>query len=139
MTNHEIALVKKSWSILQKIDPAIVADVFYSKLFSDKPALRRMFPARMDQQYRKLIDMLSVIIARLDRLEELTADMEAMARRHVGYGVKEQHYKLVGTALLWTLQKGLGADWNAELHDAWISCYNKLSGVMINASQKETL
>jgi hypothetical protein len=26
------------------------------------------------------------------------------------------------------LQKGLGADWNAELHEAWISCYNKLSG-----------
>jgi nitric oxide dioxygenase len=56
---------------MQKIDPAIVADVFYSKLFSDKPALRRMFPTKMDQQYRKLIDMLSAIIARLDRLEEL--------------------------------------------------------------------
>ena len=139
MTNQEIALVKKSWSIMQKIDPAIVADVFYSKLFSDKPALRRMFPSKMDQQYRKLIDMLNAIIARLDRLEELKEDIEAMGRRHVGYGVKEQHYKLVGTALLWTLQKGLGADWNAELHEAWISCYNKLSGVMINASQKEPI
>jgi hemoglobin-like flavoprotein len=29
--------------------------------------------------------------------------------RHTGYGVKPDHYRLVGNALLWTLEKGLGS------------------------------
>jgi hypothetical protein len=32
----------------------------------------------------------------------------ALAKRHVGYGAKAEHYPVVGAALLWTLEKGLG-------------------------------
>ena len=108
MTAAQIKLVKKTWRDLRGINPATVADLFYSKLFADKPALRKMFPANMEQQYRKLIDMLNSIVMRLDKPGELTEDIAAMARRHVDYGVKPAHYKLVGSALLWTLQKALG-------------------------------
>lgn len=58
--------------------------------------------------------MIKIVIARLDRLDGLTAEIEAMAIRHTGYGVKESHYTIVGTALLWTLQKKLGKDWTEE-------------------------
>jgi len=40
----------------------------------------------------------------------------------------------VGTALLWTLQQGLGKDWDEEVKGAWASCFNILSTTMINAS-----
>ena len=33
--------------VIQKNDAAIVADVFYSKLFTDQPGLRKMFPVTM--------------------------------------------------------------------------------------------
>jgi hemoglobin-like flavoprotein len=78
--------------------------------------------------------MLSVIVGRLDNLEELTEEIKQLAIRHVQYGVKEQHYKAVGAALLWTLQQGLGKDWDEEVKEAWASCFNILSSTMINAS-----
>ncbi len=136
MTPKQIRIVKQSWSILQKIDPVIVADVFYTKLFHDKPPLRKMFPEKMEDQYKKLIDMISVIIGRLDRLDELTQDIEDMAKRHTGYGVKDQHYTLVGNALLWTLAKGLGNDWTDEMKDAWIECYTTLTNIMVRSAKK---
>ncbi len=68
MTEEQITLVKNSWKIFGNIDPAIVADVFYTKLFFDNPRLRRMFPKYMNLQYKKLIDMLTSIITRLDNL-----------------------------------------------------------------------
>ena len=120
--------------MIRDIDPVIAGGLFYSKLFSDKPAFRSMFPKQMELQYRKLMDMLSTIIARLDKLEELNNDIAAMARRHISYGVRPAHYKIVGSALLWTLEQGLGKDWTPDVKEAWVKCYTTLSETMINAS-----
>ena len=56
-----------------------------------------------------------------------------MAQRHVGYGVKPAHYKLVGNALLWTLEKGLGDDWTQDVKAAWTACYTILADTMIKS------
>ena len=134
MTKEQILLVKKTWNIFREIDPVLVGDVFYSKLFFDMPYLEKLFHTPREEQSRKLIEMLSIIVGRLDTLEELTEEIKQLAIRHVQYGVKEQHYKAVGTALLWTLQQGLGKDWDEEVKEAWASCFNILSTTMINAS-----
>lgn len=98
------------------------------------PSLRKMFPTGMNNQYQKLLDMLNAIVGRLDQLEELSDEIVAMAQRHLEYGVRPSHYKLVGNALLWTLEKGLGSDWNDEVKNAWISCYTLLSDTMIKGA-----
>lgn len=98
------------------------------------PQLENLFHTPKEDQSKKLVDMLSVIIGRLDKLDELTEEIKQLAIRHVQYGVKEQHYKVVGTALLWTLQQGLGRDWNEEVRDAWAACFQILSDTMIDAS-----
>jgi len=134
MTDEQIKLVKKTWRLIRLVDPQLVGDLFYSKLFADKPSLRNMFPKKMDEQYRKLIDMLNAIVARLDRLDELNTEIVEMARRHSGYGVRPAHYKMVGTALLWTLQKGLGSDWTTEVKNSWVECYTILADIMMGAS-----
>lgn len=133
MTEEQIISVKNSWKMFRKIDAGLIGDVFYSKLFCDNPQLRTMFPASMKEQYKKLIDMLSVIISRLDDLTEITGDIKRMALRHEGYGVKPQHYRLAGNALLWTLKRGLGNDWNNDLEGAWMAAYTKLAEAMIAA------
>jgi hemoglobin-like flavoprotein len=135
MTEDQIQLVKKTWKIFRGINPAIVGDTFYSKLFSDNPAVKKMFPEKMEDQYKKLTDMLSIVVARLDRLDELTDIIAEMAQRHVQYGVRPAHYKLVGAALLWTLEQGLGNDWTSAVKEAWIKCYTSLADIMINASE----
>jgi hemoglobin-like flavoprotein len=133
MTEEQTILVKNSWKMFRKVDSGLIGDVFYSKLFCDNPQLRSMFPSSMKAQYKKLIDMLSVVILRLDDLSEITADIKIMALRHESYGVKPQHYRSVGNALLWTLKRGLGNDWNNDLEQAWMAAYTKLAGAMIAA------
>jgi len=134
MTKEQISLVKKTWNIFREIDPVLVGDVFYSKLFFDMPHLENLFHNSKNAQAKKLVDMLSVIVGRLDNLEELMGEIQQLATRHVQYGVKEQYYKAVGTALLWTLQQGLGKDWDEKVKEAWTSCFQTLSDIMINAS-----
>lgn len=136
MTPRQISLVKSTWKLFRNMDPVVVGDAFYSKLFSTHPSLRKMFPSEMSQQYQKLMDMLTTIVSRLDRLEELSKDIADMAVRHEGYGVKVAHYSIVGEALLWTLEHGLGRDWTDEVAEAWLTCYNILSNAMISAVKR---
>lgn len=121
------------------MDPSIVGDAFYSKLFHEHPEFRRMFPKNMEDQYRKLTDMLSVLVTRLDHIDQLRNDIAAMGARHKGYGVKVSHYKVVGDALLWTLRQGLGKEWTPEMEEAWSTCYQLISDIMIGGSEKHEI
>jgi hemoglobin-like flavoprotein len=135
MTGQEITLIRRTWKIFRDIDPSVVGDAFYSRLFTYQPGLRKMFPRDMHDQYLKLMNMLSIVVGRLDKLEVINDELTAMASRHVQYGVRPAHYHIVGKALLWTLEKGLGRDWTPEVEKAWQKCYLILSVTMINATK----
>jgi len=137
MTSEQIALIKKSWNAFRGVDPIMVGEVFYSRLFYTSPKFRKMFDRSMTDQYKKLIDMLSLMVARLDKLDEITEDIRKLAIRHASYGVKPEHFNPVGEALLWTLEKGLGNDWNPEVKKAWSACYAMISESMIAAGKKK--
>jgi nitric oxide dioxygenase len=73
-----------------------------------------------------------VVVNGLTNLEAVLPAASALAKRHVGYGARPEHYPVVGGALLWTLEKGLGAGWTPEVANAWTAAYGTLSGYMIS-------
>jgi hemoglobin-like flavoprotein len=91
----------------------------------------------MAQQKKILIQTLTIVVKSLDRLDQLVPAIEALGRRHAGYGVRETHYDTVGEALLWTLGQGLGDGFTPELRDAWTEAYTTLASVMIGATVGE--
>ena len=120
--------------MLKGIEASVVAGAFYATLFSDHPGLKRLFPKDMEPQYMKLMDMLNAMVSRLDRLDEYEEEISSMAHRHTGYGIKDEHYGMVGKALLWTLEKGLGKDWTPAVRDAWTEAYRIIAQKMIMAA-----
>jgi nitric oxide dioxygenase len=139
MTTHDINLVQKSWASVATIDMETVGSLFYNRLFEIAPDVKPMFSrSSMAEQSRKLLSMLSYVMAKLDKLDDILDEVAKLAKRHVQYGVKESHYTAVGAALLWTLEKGLGELWNEELKASWVKTYAILSGAMI-AVQNESL
>ncbi|UFH57540.1 globin domain-containing protein [Spirosoma sp. KNUC1025] len=131
MTDQQIQIVKKTWRLLRGVDPHLLGDVFYRRLFMEFPGVRLLFKGPMDAQYEKFVAMLSFIVARIDRPDALLDEVVDLAKRHEGYGVKPFHYQLVGEALLWTLEQGLGREWNEEVRQAWRACYDSLTRSML--------
>jgi len=131
MTPDQIKLVQQSFSNVVPIaDQAAI--LFYDRLFEIAPQVKSMFPSDMTEQRKKLVTMLTAVIAGLDNLASILPAASALAKRHVAYGAKAEHYPVVGAALLWTLEKGLGEGWTTEVADAWKAAYGTLSGFMIS-------
>lgn len=138
MTTSNIELVKKSWELVAKIDMETVGGLFYNRLFELVPEVKPMFSrAPIAEQSKKLLTMLSYIISKLNKLEQIMDEVAKLAQRHNKYGVKDEHYAAVGTALLWTLEKGLGEHWNEEVRTAWTEIYITLAGAMMTAQKEE--
>src|SRR6201985_1419337 len=130
MTPEQVKLVQDSFSKVAPISEQ-AATIFYDRLFEVAPAVRAMFPDDMTEQRKKLMTTLAVVVGELSNLEAVLPAASALAKRHVSYGAKPEHYPVVGGALLFTLEKGLGADWTPEVANAWTAAYTTLSGYMI--------
>ena len=130
MTPDEVKLVQQSFSKVVPIaDQAAI--LFYDRLFEIAPQVKAMFPADMTEQRKKLIAMLAAVVSGLGDLPSILPAASALAKRHVAYGAKAAHYPVVGAALLWTLEKGLGEAWTPDVAAAWTTAYGTLSGFMI--------
>src|SRR5690348_4710987 len=133
MTPQQIALVQQSFSKVAPISEA-ASKLFYDRLFEVAPSVRAMFPEDMTEQRKKLMGMLAAVVGGLSNLETILPAASALAKRHVAYGAKAEHYPVVGATLLWTLEKGLGEAWTPELAAAWSAAYATLSAYMISVA-----
>lgn len=133
MTPEQITLVKNSFSKVVPIREQ-AASLFYGRLFELDPSLKPLFKGDMKEQGVKLMAMIATAVAGLRALDGIVPAVQALAKRHVDYGVQPSHYATVGAALLWTLQQGLGADFTPEVKEAWTACYGLLSGTMQQAA-----
>src|SRR6202047_834124 len=131
MTPEQVKLVQQSFAQVVPIaDKA--AEIFYNRLFELAPAVKPLFRGDMAEQRRKLVATLAVVVGGLSDLPSVLPAASALAKRHVAYGAKPEHYPVVGSALLWTLDKGLGDAWTPEIAEAWTAAYGTLSGYMIS-------
>ena len=131
MTSTQVQLVQESFAKVVPISEA-AAVIFYDRLFEVAPSVKAMFPDDMTQQRKKLMMMLAAVVNGLGNLESILPAASALAKRHVDYGARPEHYPVVGGALLWTLEKGLGEAWTSDVADAWTTAFGTLSGYMIS-------
>ena len=132
MTPQQIRLVQSSYARL-KNDTAGVAASFYERLFQIDPSLRSLFRDDLARQGERLMQMIGAAVGLLNRPETLFPVLHALGARHVGYGVKAEHYDTVGTALIDTLEVGLGSGFTAELRAAWMRLFEIVRSEMLAA------
>lgn len=133
MTNTQKQLVQGTFGQVAPIADT-AAKLFYDRLFDLDPSLRALFKSDMDEQGRKLMQMIGAAVNGLDDMEALLPTVHDLGRRHANYGVLESHYETVGEALLWTLGQGLGEKFTPEVEEAWAETYTVLATVMKEAA-----
>jgi len=129
VTPNQVHIIRRTFAELTRHEE-VAALVFYRRLFELDPALRPLFKGDIQEQARKLMEMLGILIAMLESPHGLDLELRVMGERHAGYGVKDEHYATVAGALLHMLSETLGVEFTPEVRDAWTTLYGAVEATM---------
>lgn len=141
-------LVQDSWAL---VEPDIEEHgvKFFMRIFEIAPPALQLFSFRDEvhlEQSPALRAHASVVmrtvgqaVAGLSDLQTLVPVLQRLGAGHAEYGVQPEHFAIVGSSLLWTLEIGLsGAGaWTPEVKDAWSKTYATVQSVMEPALSAE--
>jgi hemoglobin-like flavoprotein len=131
ITPEQVQQVQSSFTQLLPMAEA-VGEMLYSRIFELAPEARALFKEDIRPQAKRTMAAVKVAVEGLDRLDDVAPFLIRLGARHVNYGVRPEHFTVVGEALLWTLEEGLGDSFTPELRDAWAAAWDVVAGAMVS-------
>jgi hemoglobin-like flavoprotein len=134
MTPAQATLVTQSfdaiWSIRRRF-----CEAFYRRFFDLAPDTQTLFPADLERQYLRLMDMIVAIVGALDQRDLFQSIIRQAGRRHANFGVKPWHFDAFGEALILTLDDQLGRAFSPDTRQAWMMLYEMVREEMIRTAE----
>jgi hypothetical protein len=163
---HAIEAAAESWKHVQALDnyQELVGELLFREIFKQPGALSMCRLCSTQQQQQDRDDGVDVpesvynspafkahakgVVNTLESaletmleydLSYLALILRQLGARHLEYGVLPQHYLIVETALLRTLEIELKDQWSVELRKVWVAVFKFLSKAMMNGNENELL
>ena len=130
LTEQEIALLRESFDLLQNEEQE-ASQRFYDRLFEIAPEVRPMFPPDMTEQGMKFMSTLGVILDHLGHPAALEPYLDNLAKGHAAYGVRPEHFRPMGQALVDTMRETLRDEFPEGAGAAWHAAYDQFALEMI--------
>jgi hemoglobin-like flavoprotein len=134
VTSEQVHLIRNSFDSLWPVRRQL-AEIFYNRLFELTPDARRLFPADMERQQLKLMDMIAALVGALDKHEIFQSLITHTGRQHAQFGVKPSHFVAFGDALIGGLERQFGTAFTPETRQAWLMLYDTVQTEMIRAAR----
>jgi nitric oxide dioxygenase len=129
ITATQIKLVQSSFEhVLPIAEQAGL--LFYERVFSLAPGTRALFDDDIAPQAKRTMAAVKTAVDGLGNLDVVGPFLVRLGARHVRYGVRHEHFDVVGAALLWTLEQGLGERFTPAVRDAWAAAWDVIAGAM---------
>ena len=136
--SFDARLIQESFALVEA-EADKLASHFYALLFLEAPALRDLFPPMMDVHRDRLITALITLVQRATDTESLEEYVRQLGRDHRRFGVRPEHYAVVGQCLLSTLRRFAGQRWTAEMDACWCAAFQRVAGIMVEAAREAAL
>ena len=144
LTEDMKAEVSETWKLVAE-DLERHGIVFFKRIFELAPEALALFSFRdepnlyespaLKKHATKVMTTVGVAVAGLADLEKLVPVLHGLGERHKARGVLPAHFDVVGAALLYALEQGLGARWTDNVRDAWAGVYKLVSSTMIEGAK----
>jgi hemoglobin-like flavoprotein len=135
----QIEVLETSFQEIAPQGEAFVA-AFYERLFAQYPQTKAFFTTTdMREQKKKLLGALALVIQNLRKPDVLAPALAGLGQRHAAYGVRPEHYPIVGAVLLDTFAAFLGERWTPARHDAWAQAYQAICALMLEGDNVPAL
>jgi hemoglobin-like flavoprotein len=127
MTSETIHSVHDSWSKVAPFAGAAAA-LFFERLVEQDPSFRRIFPeSRRAADIAAFTRVVTVAVRSLAQLENIVPAAADLGRRAAWHGLGDAQYRSVADALLWSLERVLGAELTPSVRRAWAEAFLTLA------------
>ncbi|MBQ4837316.1 NO-inducible flavohemoprotein [Pseudoalteromonas luteoviolacea] len=137
LSTQTIKLVKDTIPLLANAGPA-VTDHFYKRMFSHNPELLDIFNIsnqKSGKQQFALFSALAAYATHIDNPAVLAHAIDRINHKHASLNILPEHYPIVGTHLLATLQEMFPNECTPEIIDAWAEAYGFLADLFITQEE----
>lgn len=111
-----------------------LAASFYTRLFSQHPAVQPMFRHDPGVQQGKLMESLDAVMAFLDKPDDQLLYLRQMGARHAGYGALPVHYEIVSNLLADSMIEVLGDRAGPRARQDWYDAFRLISDQMLSGA-----
>lgn len=138
MSPEAAARIRQSYlGFATRLDPLL--DAFFTRLFSQHPQLRSMFPADLTLQKVRMAASLSLLFRNIDCLGTLEPILMELGAQHARWGVRPEHYPIVRDALLWAIEQTAQPAWGHQLRADWNEAIGRIAALMLKGAAAATL
>jgi class 3 adenylate cyclase/hemoglobin-like flavoprotein len=103
----------------------------YARLFELDAELVQLFDrSGLEMQGRMVIQALGCGVKSIDKPQDFDAIFRSIGRRHVGYGVDENRFALIGTAFVDTCRSSFGGDFDAATERDLVALFGRVNTAM---------
>lgn len=137
LESDPVLLVQSTFEIISPKADAFAAD-FYQYLFARHPALEPLFSGvDMVTMRAMLMRMIGITVRGLHNLPQILPGLRDLGRRHVGYGVRPEHFDFVEEALNHTLALHLGDNFVPGVRQGWRDAFDLIRRAMLGSFPAE--
>lgn len=138
MDRRRRELVQHSY---ERLAPGLngLVESFYATLLLRAPDVARLFPADMSRLRAHFAGALAILARNAVNIEAMDESLQQMGARHASYGVRPEHYAVVQSVLLDTLETVAGPIWTPTLRDAWGDLIAHVSRTMLHGAAQAAL
>lgn len=132
LSQKQVFRVRETW-IEVNSNPEQFGLAFYNNLFDTAPELKSMFKTDLQTMAFKFTTMLSFLVNRLNKLDQVQQELHDLSLIHNMHSVKPEHYLKTKQALLLTLKNQLKLKYDLETDIAWQLAYDTIANMLIEA------
>eukprot|EP00232_Nephroselmis_pyriformis_P018315 CAMPEP_0182901382 /NCGR_PEP_ID=MMETSP0034_2-20130328/29609_1 /TAXON_ID=156128 /ORGANISM="Nephroselmis pyriformis, Strain CCMP717" /LENGTH=853 /DNA_ID=CAMNT_0025035791 /DNA_START=131 /DNA_END=2688 /DNA_ORIENTATION=+ len=148
LTRAGIELLETTYAVVELDSQVVFVDMFEA-VFDAHPSVLQLFPFKDEKSLGQRASMLKKhalgVVKGMEGLLGLLASdlatakevLQAMGKRHEGYGVLPSHFPVVGEALLWALAQKLGSAWTSDANLVWEAFYHFIATGMISGMKSQ--
>lgn len=138
LSDKTIQVVKSTAPVLQE-NGELLTRHFYERMFRENPEVSPLFNASNQAggtQQRALAGAICAFAANVDNLEVLGSAVERIAQKHAGLRILPEHYPIVGSNLLASIQEVLSIPAEHEVITAWSEAYGFLADILMGRERQ---
>lgn len=130
LSQETISTVKASIPLIRE-QGLEISSRMYEILFEKHPETKALFSESIEKQPKILAAALSAYADNIDQIENLHDKLMYIANAHVKSNVHEEHYPMVGDAILTAMKEILADKATPEVLEAWGQAYNYLAQILL--------